>query len=297
MPADATRFNFTKTELLKLALPDQGKRTTVYDTKEQKLALRVTAAGAKTFYVVKRTGAAMTWLKLGVFPEMTVEQARVEAAKALGEFASGANPAEARRAIRGELTFGEVFDRYLVEKKKRSGSPLTENTKIGYRNALRIYLGGIKAKKLSQITREQVRAIHAKASKVSLTQADRSIRVVSAIFNFAAGLELFTGDNPAARIQQNPTVERDRFVQSTELPHLFDAIAKSAIGDFFLLALLTGARRANVQAMAWHDIDLQAGTWRIGMTKNGTPQTVTLSPEALAVLESRKQAASGSQFV
>jgi integrase len=297
MPADANRFNFTKTELLKLALPDQGKRLNVYDTKEQKLAMRVTAAGAKTFYLVKRTGAVMTWLKLGVFPEMTVEQARIEAAKALGEFASGANPAEARRALRGEMTFGDVFDRYLVEKKKRNGGLLTENTKIGYRNVLRIYLGGLKAKKLSQITREQIRAVHSKASKVSLTQADRCVRVVSAVFNFAASLELFTGQNPAARIQQNTQVERDRFVQSGELPHLFDAVATSALGDFFLLALLTGARRSNVQEMAWHDLDLDAGTWRIGMTKNGTPQTVTLSPEAVSVLMNRKQHGNSSPFV
>ncbi|WP_375162927.1 tyrosine-type recombinase/integrase [Pseudomonas sp. LS44] len=49
--------------------------------------------------------------------------------------------------------------------------------------------------------------------------------------------------------------------------------------------------------MGWHDIDQEAGIWRIGMTKNGTPQNVTLSPEALAILKARKQAANGSPFV
>lgn len=41
------RFKFTKSDLLKLELPPQGKRKTVYDSEYQKLALRATAAGAK----------------------------------------------------------------------------------------------------------------------------------------------------------------------------------------------------------------------------------------------------------
>ncbi|WP_028945534.1 tyrosine-type recombinase/integrase [Pseudomonas vranovensis] len=291
------RFKFTKTDLLKLELPPQGKRKTVYDSQCQKLALRTTAAGAKTFYVVKRTGAAMTWLKLGSFPEMTVEQARNEAAKVLGEFASGANPAEARRAIREQMTFGDIFASYLIDKKKRDGTTLTAKTRTNYSDVLRLYLDKITGKKLAEISRDDLKAIHAKASKKSHAQADRAVRIVSAVFNFAGDLGLFDGINPAARIQKNPAVERDRFVQRVELPHLFDAIATSAIGDFFLLSLLTGARRSNVQEMAWHDIDQEAGIWRIGMTKNGTPQNVTLSPEALATLKARKQAANGSPFV
>ena len=67
--------------------------------------------------------------------------------------------------------------------------------------------------------------------------------------------------------------------------------------DFFLLALLTGARRSNVQAMAWRDIDLEAGIWRIELTKNGTPQSVTLSPEAITILTERKRTTESSYYV
>jgi integrase len=297
MPQEVHRFKFTKSELLRLALPEQGKRLTVYDSAEQKLTLRVTATGAKTFYVVKRTGASMTWYKLGRFPEMTVEQARSEAAKFLGEFARGANPAEARRAVRAEVTFGEVFERYLVEKKKRDGSRLTAKTKQVYRGVLGLYLVGIRSRKLSEITREQVRAIHWDASKKSEAQADQALRVVSAVFGFAADRELFAGENPASGIQKNPTVERDRFVQEAELPFLFEAIELSDIGDFFLLALFTGARRSNLQEMQWRHVDMGSGIWHIGKTKNGTAQNVTLSPEALSVLERRQPHADESPFV
>lgn len=291
------KLKFTKTALQALQAPEAGKRLAVYDTEIPKLAMRLTAAGSRTFYVVKRAGANMAWVKLGTFPEMTVEQARGEAQKILAEFAAGANPAAARRAIREEPTFAEMFERFLAEKKKRDGTPLAESTKQGYRVVLRDYLEPIKSKKLSHITRAEVKAIHSKTSKLSGSQADRALAVVSSVFHFAADLELFTGTSPASRVQKNLAPSRDRFAQAAELPYLFAAIAESSLSDFFLMALLTGARRSNVQAMAWRDIDLEAHLWRIGMTKNGTPQNVTLSPEAAAILAARKDSAAGSPFV
>ena len=72
----SNRFKFGKEKIEALALPDAGKRATYYDETVPKLALRVTGAGAKTFYLVKRVGAEMTWLKLGSFPDMSVENAR-----------------------------------------------------------------------------------------------------------------------------------------------------------------------------------------------------------------------------
>jgi integrase len=71
-------------------------------------------------------------------------------------------------------------------------------------------------------------------------------------------------------------VTRDRFLQADELPRFFQSLAEEpsiAMRDFILLALLTGARRANVCAMHWREIDLAAGVWRLPDTKNGTPQT------------------------
>lgn len=291
------KFKFTKTALLSLAPPESGKRSTIYDSEVQKLAVRITAAGSRTFYVVKRAGVSIAWIKLGSFPEMTVEQARNEAQKILGEFAAGANPAEARRAIREEPTFTEMFEQFLVEKRKRDGTPIGERTKRDYRDTLRMYMEPIKAHKLSQITRADIKAIHTKTTKKSEAQADRALAIISSVFNFAADLEIFSGINPASRIQKNPAPSRDRFAQSSELPYLFAAIDESSLVDFFLLSLLTGARRANVQEMAWRDLDLEAFIWRINMTKNGTPQNVPLTPEAVAILVARKQMAGHSYFV
>lgn len=288
--ATENRIKFGKTALLALALPEPGKRLTMYDTEVPKLALRVTAAGTKTFFVVKRAGASMAWVKLGTFPDMTVEQARNEATKALGEFASGNDPAAAKRIIRGEPTFAEAFESFLDGKRKRDGSPLADKTKRSYRDVVRLYLGTIQNKKLSTITREDVKAIQRKANKKSASQACQAVAVVSSVFSFALDQESYKGENPASRIQKNPPPSRERFAQAHELPYLLGAIAESDQRDYFLLSLLTGARRSNVQAMAWRDIDLTGEVWRIGKTKNGTPQNVPLTNEAINVLKARKDA-------
>lgn len=287
----------TKTLLNGLAAPETGKRLTIYDTQTPKLALRMTHTGVRAFYIVKRLGGAMVWLKLGTFPDMTVEQARIEAGKVLGEFAKGDNPAAVKRAVRAELTFSQAFDAFLTGKRKRDGSAISDKTKRDYSDLVRLYLGGIKDKKLSEIERTEIKAVHVKTTKKSAAQADRVVAVVSAVFTYMLAQERFNGQNPATRIQKNPAPSRDRFLQVDELTPFFKALSESSneiMRDFFLLALLTGARRANVSAMRWADVDLTAGVWRIAKTKNGTPQTVTLSPEAVMVLAARKD---GGVFV
>lgn len=90
-----SRFRFTKASVD--ALKPATKRATYYDNSVEKLALLVSPAGRKTFNVIRWTDGRAVWLKLGTFPEMTVEQARTEAQKALGEFATGSNPAEIKK--------------------------------------------------------------------------------------------------------------------------------------------------------------------------------------------------------
>lgn len=287
------RFNFTKTALLALTIPPVGVRRTVYDTKVPKLALRHTAAGTKTFYLVKRVDAAMVWVKLGVFPDMTVEQARGEAEKALGEFASGENPAAVKRALKMEPTFNEALPDFLDGKRKRDGTPIAPKTKRDYQDLVRLHFGSLAGRKLSAIERQEVKALHARLTKAGKPgQADKCVALISSLYMYMVDTERFSGANPAERVKKNPPVQRDRFVQTDEMPRFFEALAEvpsDATRDFFLLALLTGARRENLCSMRWSDVNLAESIWRIAKTKNGTPQSVPLSPEACAVLKGRSQ--------
>jgi hypothetical protein len=122
-------------------------------------------------------------VKLGTFPEMTVEQARIEAQKILAEFAAGANPAAARRATREEQTFAEMLMEMLKSKKKRDGSPISTRTKKDYLDTARLHMGAIANCKLSHVLRSDVKSIHSRASKKSPHQADKAVAIISSVFN------------------------------------------------------------------------------------------------------------------
>ncbi len=288
------RIKFSKERLEKLPLPPAGKRATYYDTKVPKLALRVTAAGAKTFYVIKRAGHEMVWFKLGAFKDdLAVEQAQDKAEAALGEFAKDENPAAVRRAAKGMPTFATFFEEYG----KRHGSKKKSwrDDQQRYRDYLEKPLGN---RKLDAITRESVGRILADMERDGKAGATvNNVRALaSGIFGKAIEWSYLT-DNPVKGIKTRKTNKRDRFLQADELPRFFASVGQEpneAIRDYFLLSLLTGARRANVLAMRWNQINLAEGIWRIPDTKNGTPQNVTLSPEAAAILTTRKETADGA---
>ena len=280
------QLNFSKTAIAALPSPSHGRRDTYYDTKIPKLALRVTAAGTKTFYLIKRIDSGMAWLKLGLFPDMAPEQARLAAEMALGAIAVGKNPVEARRALKAEKTFDDLFDEYLKRHATLNKRSWVDDVQR-YNRYVKSTLG---RKKLSQISRAHVASIH---SKITMdghpTVANRVLALVSSIFGRGIEWGLIDG-NPARNIRKNPEKSRDRFLQSDELPRFFRALAEEenhTVRDYVLISLLTGARRSNVLNMRWKDINFERREWRIPITKNGEPQTVTLCPEAIEILAAR----------
>ena len=134
-------------------------------------------------------------------------------------------------------------------------------------------------RKLSSIRKADVQALHAKVGeKNGRYAANRLLALIRAMFNKAPDMG-FTGSNPTTGIKKFPEEKRDRFLHGDELKKFFDALSQEPdplFRDFFMVSLLTGARRANVQAMQWQDIDFQAGIWRIPDTKSGKPVVVPL---------------------
>ena len=59
--------------------------------------------------------------------------------------------------------------------------------------------------------------------------------------------------------------------------------------DAILMLLYTGARKSNVLAMAWYDIDMDAKIWKILQTKTDENVTIALVEPALDILRERKE--------
>jgi len=133
----STRFNFTKSALDTLPVPDS--RTWVYDTKVPQLGLTLLPSGTRSFHA-RATVYGQTKriaLENGKFPGMKVEQARKEVNRLLAQIADRTDPVEARREVKASaVTLREVFNQYLENKRTRNGKPLKDSTKDEYRWAL-----------------------------------------------------------------------------------------------------------------------------------------------------------------
>ena len=287
------KVNFTKAVIVDAVAPERGRRY-LYDAEEAGLVLQITAAGRKTFQLYKKHQGRPVRVTFGTWPEITVEQARKKARKAKTDLDAGTNPNDDLRQKRQEMTFADLFGQYMVRHAKVRKLTWQED-----QNQFDRYLGAFAKKKLSAITRKDVAALHARIGKTAPTAANRVLSLLSSVFGRAIEFDLWAGANPCTGVRKFPEQSRDRFLSGDELRRFFEALEQEpndTARDFFSVALLTGARRSNVLEMMWADIDLDAATWRIGRTKNGTPQTVALVEPVVDLLRERRRQAT-SVFV
>ena len=279
------KINFTKAKIEELPLPEKGW-TYHYDLKVQGLGIGVGSTGKKSFILYRKINGIPERITLGRYPDLTIEQARGKASEINSAIAKGANPARIKRGERAELTFNDLFEEYL-ERHSKPNKKTWDKDISKFNTYLAKPLG---KKRLSTINRADVAAIHSAITKEGYpAKANRIKTLISSIFGWGISAGLCQ-TNPALGIRLNREYSRDRFIQRDEFPRFFQALEdeqNDAMKDYFLLSLLTGARRSNVLAMQWADVNLDRAEWYIKETKNGTPQTVTLSPEVLSILRNR----------
>jgi integrase len=290
---DPTKIRFTKASVRNFPAPPAG-RAYAYDSGQAGLALCVTANGGRTFYAAYRYSGRPVRYLLGRYPEITVEAARKLTAAALGAVAVGRDPQAERRAARHEHTVSGLFAHWL-----ESHAKLHKRTWQEDQRQFDTFLSAWKNRRLSTIRKADVQGLHARIGRDhGHYAANRLLALVRAMFNKADDIG-FRGLNPARGIKKFAEQSRDRFLQPDELPAFFKALnaAPQLFQDFFMLALLTGARRSNVQAMAWADLHLDAAAWRIPETKSGEPVQVHLPAKAVEILRRRLAEADGCPWV
>lgn len=283
----SNKVNFTKTFISNIALPLSHKRSYYYDTQVNGLGIMVFSSGTKTFFLYKRVHGSPDKIKLGKFPEMSVEQARKSAYAVINIINAGRNPNKEKQALQNEIIFKDVFERFLEEYAKKRKKRWREDQSIYNR-----YLANVANKKLLAISRLDIEKLHNNIKDINgIYAANDVIGLLKVVFNKAISWG-WNGVNPCNGIKRFKEKSRDRFLHADELPKFFDALGSELneiFRDFFYICLLTGARRANVLAMNWNDINLERGTWCIQETKNGDSQTIPLSSEAVKILEQRQK--------
>jgi integrase len=277
-----------------LLVPAKGSRIT-YDSNVKGFGARITASGARAFVLNYRTLAGRERrYTIGAFPDWRTAAARAEAAELKKIVDRGGDPLGDIQARRAAPTVADLCDRFITEylPRKRPSTQKTYRQQI--EGEIRPVLGRLK---VAEISFADVDKLHRTISKRAPYRANRCVALLSRMFSMAIRWGMRT-ENPCRGIERNPEHKRRRYLSAVELGRLTRALAAhqdQQSADIIRMLLLTGARRGEVLAAKWADVDLVAGVWSkpAASTKQKADHHVPLSDPArqlLAELRNRSQA-------
>ena len=292
-------INFTKPAIEALPFSEKGKRSVYHDASRQSVGLQLRVTGStKTFFVQKRVAGIPQRVTLGRFPALTIEQARKQAAKALGQIAEGINPInERKRKKLAVKTLQDVIDDYLAVR-----TELKPRTRQDIVKTLKMVCPDWFALSLNKITPDMIVQRHKRHGETrSKAGANLGMRYLRALFNFAAAQYQsqdgtpFITVNPVRKLSQTKAWfrvnRRQTVIKSHELGSWVNAVqglANADIRDYFTFVILTGLRREEALGLCWSDVDFSGMTFTVRNPKNHQDHTLPLSNHLLNILENRK---------
>jgi integrase len=286
--------------LPKLPTPKRGNRIT-YDAAVKGFGARVTAAGARSFVLNyrRRSDGRERRITIGQWPDWGTAAAREEARRLKRDIDGGVDPIGEYEANRAAATVADLAARFEQDYLPRKRA----TTQRVYKQQIHAdILPALGRMKVAAVTHADVDALHHKLSSRTPTHANRVIAVVSRMFSLAIRWG-WRPDNPCRGIERNQEEKRIRYLSGAELTRLSAALDKLEDVDAanaVRLLLLSGARRGELLAARWADIDLETGIWTkpAATTKQKTLHRVPLSEAACRLLaKMREQAAEGAEWI
>jgi integrase len=293
-------MRLTNRTIAKLPVPARGNRIS-YDDEIGGFGCRVTAAGGRAFVLnyYRRADGRERRMTIGGFPEWSAAAAREEAKRLKREIDGGADPVGAYQESRAAPTMADLCTRFLADYVPRK----RPSTQRSYRHQIRVdILPAIGRAKVAAVTHADVDALHHRLSARVPIHANRTLAVLSKMFSLAVrwGWRI---DNPCRGVERNAEEKRHRYLTAAELKRLTKALDKLpdvSAANAVRLLLLTGARRGELLAAKWGDVDLETGVWvKPGATtKQATTHRVPLSEVACRLLaEMRAQADDDAEWI
>lgn len=266
-------------------------RCVLWDDSLPGFGLRVYPSGKKSFVVFYRAGRQQRLMVLGSFGVLTVQQAREKAKKMLASVLDGADPVDARQQERTVPIVAELADRYLrvhARPKKKAASVEADE------RLLRLYvLPALGRRTVGSLDTEDASKLHHSLHTKPI-QANRVLALFSKLMSLADRWGMRTpGTNPCRLVERFRETKRERFLSSAELAQLGKVLAEaerdasehvSAILALRLL-LLTGARKNEILALRWEEVDFQRSCLRLQDSKTGK-KVIPLGEAALELLAS-----------
>ena len=282
------------------ALDAREKTYFVWDEGQPGFGLKVTPAGAKSFVVKYRLergrGGQTRRVTLGRYPTLHPNEARRLAQGYLGQAAFGvdlkAKQDEDRVSSRTVAQAIEAWADGPAKRHRRTGEMRKpENVKDDVDRLTLHVTPLIGRKRIQSLTRADLerlrdditngatagaaarRGMGGQRAKGGPYVATRVLQTLNSVLCHELDHERLA-KNPMQGIRMPPSRKNERFLTPTELRELSDVLARwedqqpTAVAILRLL-VLTGARRGEIAALKWSEVDAERGLLRLGDTKTG----------------------------
>ena len=258
-----------KTKLTKSAVDaaqPQAQPVELRDTLVPGFMCKVTPAGRKVFMLQYRTNAGERRKPaLGLYGELTVEQARSLAQEWLAEVRRGGDPGADKIAARKAPTVAELCEKFMEDHSKLRNKP---STQAGYEKCIKRNIVPMLGRmKVQDVTRPDVAGAMKKMAHKP-ADANRTFSVMRKMFNLADVWGYRPdGTNPCRHVPMYPNGKATHLISDEEMGKLFrylDYLETDGLGlDHAVLPLAIrlqfefAGRRSEVVTLQWDWVDLE----------------------------------------
>ena len=278
--------------------------------------------GSKYWRMDYRFDGRQKTLALGVYPDITLAQARERREEARKLLANGGDPSAIKRAQKqAQQKIAPITEdtfRNLASELHKIKSPMwtAGHAKQWLVNIEKYAMPVIGDRPIAEIEPMEIVGIMRTIEKSgTLETRDRLLQTINAVFKYAIATGR-TKYNPAEirmALASRPKVEHFACIPPAELPAFLravtayqnlDKVSPIAISAFRLL-MLTTTRTSEVRFSKWADFDLDAGCWVIPEEQTGrkgkmgrrSPHAVPLSTQAVKILKDLQPITGQGEYV
>ncbi|EJP6756160.1 tyrosine-type recombinase/integrase [Enterobacter kobei] len=260
------------------------------------LYLLVNPNGARYWRLKYRVAGKEKLLALGVYPDVTLADARAKRDEAKRGIAGGIDPSEAKREekIARELnvrnTFQEIACEWHSSKLYKWSEGYASDIMEAFNKDVFPYIG---KKPISEIKPLELLNVLRRMEGRGATEKAKKVRQrCGEVFRYA----IVTGRaeyNPAPDLtsaMQGHESSHYPFLNALELPAFFEALSRYSGSELVVLAarllIITGLRTGELRGATWQEIDVDAAVWEIPAErmKMRRPHIVPLSLQAQAII-------------
>jgi integrase len=277
--------------------PGQGEET-FWDPDIPGFGLRVRNSGSRTWLFQYARCGKTRKMFLGSPDVVDAGKARATVKDYAAQVRLGRDPAveKAESRVRAAETMGALLPRFLERQRARlrpASVRATERHLLGY-------LKPLHGLPVEQIDRRVIAKRLMEIAESSGPASSNLARASLSAFLMWCAKAGFIDSNPVALTDKAIAAgERTRVLSDKEIKRIWLALRDDDYGAIMKLLILIGARREEVGALRWSEIDLEAATIALppARTKNKREHVIPLPPQALAILSARAGERTSAEFV